>query len=343
MLRQVLNGHIKPRLVPFQLTTTTAPAASVDIGYGDLTVSRTSAGLAAPLLREPYSRNGMLFNSNSSLAGGYASLGTSAASGSLFSTLVSTNAGVATDGTCEGLFLGWDSTDLSFCKVQRVAATNEAPRVIWGKITGATGAVAIGLSDFACTRTATGTYSITFKKAFGKIPCVKITTLDPSTVVSEYIVSKTASGCVVRIGGTGGANTDPAAFYICAVGSDSLSDSEKGRLPLLNSQRMPRIVAVQISNTGGTYSISIGGATGGTSVTSLTKVGAGNFTMVLSTPFVREPAVFVSTTSQRSQLLSFTQSTSTINVNLASAGGTATDVNGITNVVVIGSRALGEY
>jgi hypothetical protein len=339
MLREIVNKHVKPRIVPFQLTTT-ASTATMNIGYGDYTVTRTGTGAGALVHRHGFYRNGLILLSQGTTNGGYAVYNTTAGENDNFLYSILDNAGAAAEGTAEGFCFGWDSSDLSLCKKQRVAATLNAPRIIWGKITGTTGATAIGIRDFSATRTAAGTYTVTFKKAFAFTPVVMVTGIATAAATTARITSKTAAGCTVLLAPQTGTATD-ADFYICAIGSDARSDAGRGRMPLQNSQRLPRIIACEITNTGGTPTLTIGGSTGGTDFTTLTDNGAGDFSITVAEPFKREPAIFITTTTQRAQVHSY--AANVIRLQTRASGGAATDTNGVTHVFVIGTDDISEY
>ena len=130
-------------------------------------------------------------------------------------------------------------------------------------------------------------------------------------------------------------------FYIAVIGQDTRSDAGRGRSPMTCSQRLPRIVACEITNTGGTPAITIGGATGGVDFTNMTDNGAGDFSVTMTNPFKREPAIFTMTTSQRSQVHSYTAGV--IRVLTKAANGTNTDVNGVTHILAIGSDDSTEF
>jgi len=342
MLREVINKHIKPRIVPFQLTTT-ASGVTLNQGYGDYTAARTGAGAATLTHRDGFNRGGIVLLSQSTAAGYFGTYNSSAVATNSFPVSILDTAGSGAEGSMDGFCFGWDSSDENFVKSQRVAATVQAPRIIWGKITGATGVVAIGTSDFSCTRTADGEYAITFKKAFGKTPIVKVTPVRSSGIRSEFLVSKTSAGCVVNTSNASGTNQDPDSFYIIAIGSDSRSDSAEGKMPLNNSQRKPRIVAGQVLNTGGTWSLRIGGQTGGADFNTIVDVSSGRFSIKLAEPFVREPAIFLTNTTARTQIISFTQATSTLECFISNAAGTGSDVAGVTNIFIIGSDDATQY
>lgn len=343
MLRDVRHRHIKPRLVPFQLTTTSAPSATLNIGYGDYTVSRGGTAGAGNLThRDGFSRAGLFFATQSTGQGYYAALNATSTDKNVFPYALLDHSGSAVDGSIEGFCFGWDSTDLSLAKLQRVAATNTAPRIIWGKVTGATGAVAIGKSDFSVTRSGTGTYTISFRKAFAFTPAIMITAIGTSTTVAvnSLHLNKNANSVVVLIYDESQSTVD-ADFYICAVGSDARSDAGKGRESLQNSQRNPRIIAGQIALASGTPSLSIGGTSGGIDFTNLTDTGTGDFSVTIAAPFAREPAIFLTTTTQRAQVHSY--SNNTIRMLLKAANGNNSDTDGVTNILVIGSDTLDEF
>lgn len=342
MLREVKNKHIKPRIVPFQLTTTSG-GVTVNDGYGDYTATRTAAGTGALILRDGFSRSGLFFVTQSLLAGNYAYYNAATNVTQSFLYKLADEAGTAAEGSVEGFTFGWDSTDLSIGKTQRVAATLSAPRIIYGKVTGTTGAVVFGGSDFRVTRTATGVYSIVFKRSFGKTPLVMVTgSGNTSTTVanSPLLSGKTAEGVTVTM-----CDESPAAadgdFYICAIGSDSRSDSGKNRMPLENSQRRPRIVAGQVTMASGTPTISIGGVTGGADLTTVVDIGTGNFSVLIAESFIREPAIFLTTTTQRAEVKSYTAGV--IDIKTKAANGNDTDVNGVTNIFIIGSDQNEEF
>lgn len=339
MLREVKNKHVKPRIVPFKVTVSST-AATVNTGYGDCTATRTGDGAFTLSNRQGFSRNGLVFTSQADLGdGGYTTLASSSGSSSAFSLLLKDSAGNDTDGNVDGFCFGWDSSDANLVKQQRVGATQNSPRIIWGKIASA-GTVAIGTSDFSVTRASTGVYTVTFKKAFCQTPLVLVTGISTSTTAAHTLVARSASGCTINMADATGTLTN-FDFYIVVIGSQSRSDSARGRMPLENSQRLPRIVAGQVTNTGGTWSLSIGGATGGIDFTSLTDNGAGDFSVTLTDLFKRECAVILSTTTQRAQVHS--NSSGVIRVLTKAANGTNTDTNGITQIFCIGSDDASQY
>ena len=339
MLRNVINKHIRPRISPFQLTTT-ASGATLNIGYGDFTVTRSAAGTGTLLARSAFYRNGLIFLSQGTTSGGYATYNSTTADNDTFPFSILSQAGAGNEGTVDGFVFGWDSPDLSLCQKQLVKSSQVAPRIIWGKITGSTGAVSINTRDFGCTRVSAGVYDVTFKTAFGMTPVVKVSAISTSGVCAETLSSKTAAGVRVSLATEAQTATD-YDFYIMAIGSDSRSDAGKGGMPLENTQRKPRIIAAQVTITGGVPSLSIGGATGGIDVTTLTDNGAGDFSLTIAEPFKREPAIFVTTTTQRAQVHSY--ASSVFRVLLKAANGTNTDTNGVTNIFIIGSDDSSSY
>lgn len=315
----------------------------MDIGYGDFTVTRTGAGAGALVARHGFYRNGMFIPVQSVGAGDYACPVAATAQTSSFSYTILSETGSGVEGSCEGIVFGWDSPDLSLSKAQRVACTQASPRVIFGKITGTTGEVAIGVGDFKCTRSTDGVYLITFKRSFGKTPVVLVTgsgNTSTSVANAPTVSAKTAEGCTVTMATEAPLATD-GDFYILVVGSDSKSDSGRGRMPIQNSQRLPRIVAAQVTMASGVPSITCGGATGGADISTLVDNGAGDFSFTIAEAFKREPAIFVSSTTQRAEIHSYTAGV--VRVKTKAANGDDTDVNGITNIFIIGSDDASSY
>lgn len=341
MLREVINKHIKPRVVPFQVTST-ASTVTVNTGYGDYTATRTGTGAITLAHRQGFARNGLVLLGQGSATGSYAVYDSATNNTSSFPIKLVADGGAAADGIMEGICFGWDSTDLSLCKAQRVAATQETPRIIWGKVNGTTGAMYFSAPDFGVTKVSSGLYTITFKRSFARTPVVFTTAINTSSSTSFPIrvFNKTAAGCSVQVA-TETASPNDGDFYICAIGSDSRSDAGRGRMPLENTQRKPRIVAGQVTMTGGTPSISIGGTTGGADLISLTDNGTGDFSVTIAEQFAREPAIFLCTTSQKCQIHSYTSGA--IRILTKNDAGDNTDVNGVTNIFIIGSDDATQY
>lgn len=354
MLREVKNKHIKPRIVPFQATLSgTAASNIVDIGYGDYTLSRSGSGAGTLTSRFGYYRNGLSFfvpNALGTVAptagnGWYAgnNLQTSLNTNRIFTVTLDDTTATQQDGTVDGFTFGWDTPDLSISKQQRVASTQSSPRMIWGKVTGTTGAVSINAKDFTCTRVTNGKYTITFNKAFGKTPTVMVTgsgNTSTSAANCPNIGGKSASGVFVNMCAAGGTLTD-GDFYIMAIGSDSRSDSGRGRMPLQNSQRKPRIVAGQVTMASGVPSITIGGTTGGADLINIIDIGTGNFSVAIAESFIREPAIFVSTTARRAEVKAY--AAGVVDIKIKDNGGNDVDFDGLTNIFIIGTDTLDTF
>jgi hypothetical protein len=338
MLRDVTNLHIRPRIVPFQLTTAATPSCTVNIGYGSITATRSgTAGAGTITPRTPFARGGMLFMGQTSTTGGYATYNTTTASSSAFAYSMLAAGGAATDGAGDGFLLGWGSSDVNLTAKQDVVCTFNYPKMIYGKVTGATGAVAIGRGDFTCTRTGTGVYNVGYAVCFGTTPVVIVTGIAGAAASTGKVTAKTASGCTVTMA-TQAAVADQD-FYIVVIGQRSRSDAGRLRSVITTTQRKTRIVAATITNTGGTWSWTNGLPDFSSTITD---TGAGDFSLTLSKPFAREPIVIATTTTQRAQC-GAAAATNLVRIQTRAAGGAATDTNGITNVFIIGSDDLTEY
>lgn len=348
MLREVKCRHLRPRLVPFRATTSNVAANTlINIGAGDLTLSRASSGVFTLTNRMGFSRNGFFLGTTDNQNpgdGAYVSYGATTGTSSAFIINTFDSAGNATDGRTDGIFFGFDSTDANLVRPQNVDCSRNYSRINFGKVTGATGAVTIGTRDFSCTRSATGTYTVTFLRAYAQTPVVLASPISTAATAVANITSNISA----RPGNSIGLKTldetgtpQDYDFYLLVVGQDSRSDSGRNHYPLQCSQRKPRIVACQITNTAGTPTLTIGGATGGADFTTLTDNGAGDFSVTIAEPFKREPAIFVMTSSQRSQVHSY--SNNIIRVLTKNALGVNTDVSGVTHILAVGSDDATEF
>lgn len=337
MLRQVVNKHFHPRIVPFQVTVG-ASTASLDIGYGDFTVTRTGTGSGTLTLREPFHRNGLFFATQGTVSGGYAALDSATSSKSSFPFAIYDNGGSVANGVIEGFCFGWDSADLSHCKPQRVLSTICAPRMIWGVVSSA-GVVTVGKSDFSVS-VASNVFTVTFKRAFPVTPVVMVTPLFNGDSAPR-VTSKSGAGCTVTLAPASGTAT-ARDFSIIVIGNDARSDAGKRRAIVENSQRKPRIVALEATNASGSWAPTIGAAIGGSDIGApYTDQGAGDFSIVLATPFVRQPAVVVTTTTQKPQVRSY--SANDIRITTKNSSGTNADVDGVTHALMLGSDDVSEY
>lgn len=346
MLREVISKHIKPRLIPVRGLLSSSQAASImRYGYGDVDFLRTGAGAVTWTLKDGLTRNGMFFASLGTGGGGYLDIDDTVGKTTTFTSTFRDFDGSASSATYDGFFYGWDSSDANITKAQRVACTMNDARIVWGRVTGSSGAVAFGKGDFKVTRTTTGRYTIEYKRPFSTVPVLQITPISTSATAAPDLPSNsvTRNGYTIDIRlYDESSNAIDMDFYIVAIGQDSRSDSGKNRNPLFNSQRKPRIVAGQVINTGGAWTWAAGGSTGGADFsTTITDNGAGDFTVTLSELYKREPAILVSTTGQRAMIHSY--SNGAIRVLTKAADGTNTDVNGVTNIFVIGTDDVSEY
>jgi len=340
MLREITNNHIKPRISPFKITTT-ASTATLNIGYGDFTVTRTGVGAVTLTAKQGYSRPASVFLTQGTSDGYYTYANTSSSVTSSFPLKIVATNGAAVEGVIEGFTFGWDSTDLGLTKAQRVAATNSAPRIIWTRVSAA-GAPLFNTSDFSISGSS-GVYTIVYKKAFAQTPVIAASSIDStsSAGITAKVSNETAYGCTVAMAPESGTPGN-CTFYFAAIGNDARSDSARGRMPLLTSQRKTRILEAQVTMASGVPSISTGAATGGIDFSGITDNGAGDFSLTFASPFKRVPAVFVTTALQRSQL-SEAATVSGCRVLIKDAAGNNADVDGITHVLVIGSDDTTEY
>lgn len=339
MLREVVNQHIAPRIIPFKITTAATPAVTVNTGYGDVTATRTDVGQGVISLVFPFRRNGLIFGCQGNTAGGYFVRNSATGNGADFAYRILDEGGNLQEGEAQGFLFGWNGADTDITKFQRVQASFGAPRIIHCQVTGSDGSLSYGSTDFTITRTATGTYSVVFGRSFSLVPIIMATPIEATNAAGANVTSVTAEGCTITFADDSAtlADTD---FYLMAMGSDAQADTHLEHTPLLNSQRFPRIVAAEVTNTGGTWTQSIGDNDFG----DITDNGAGDFSMTMSVPFRRVGSVFATnSTGLRAQVRTAMDANGVIRIVTKSAVGTNTDANGVTSILCIGSDDPSEY
>lgn len=327
MLREVVTPHNRPKILTCQLTTASGTGTAI-IGSDDISSVSVASSQPTANLKRPFARTAIMgLTAGTGVgAGGFATIATVQSA----STLVAAwnNAGgTSVDATGDILALGYDSSVTTLCMNQRVESTKIRPRCIWGKITGSTGAVAIGVGDFACTRTGTGAYTVNFKETFCRTPIILLTGIATGgTVRAPVIGTKTATSVTVTIANQAGTASD-GDFYISVWGQTS-RDEQGGRFRYLrNSQRRPRMLGARVTVAGPTLTV-------GSEDFTLVKNGTGDFTLTYLRPFRRECAVFGGSRSNRFQVIS--SSSTAININTLAAGAGSADPTSF-DVIVIGS------
>lgn len=338
MLREVKNEHLSPRIVPFKITTTVTPTATIDIGTGDFTLARSAAGRTTLTLKRPFARNCVVVCNQATSAGYYSANDVTTGSSSVISLAMVDNGGNYIDGAIEGVIFGWDSSDVNLVREQHVLSSQDAPRLIWGKVA-STGTVSIGSSDFSVTKTGTGVYAVTFKRAFARTPVVVGMQIG-ATALSTYVSNESATGATLTFADRTPTATD-TAFYIMACGTDCRSDTWGRNTPLQNSQRKLQIVAAEVTNTSGAWTKSIGSVDFG----AVTDVGVGDFSMTIASGTVvpaREIAIFAHTTGQQA-IVAEAGASALVHVKTLNGLGNAADADGVTQILAIASQDASEY
>lgn len=340
MLRETKSSQLKSKLYYFETTSASGPVITSGTGTSDLSSTTITGGFTASInLREDFRQNAVYVVSQGTTNGGFNDSGGTAAGACAAKRR--TNTGTAAVGVQNWLVYGTDSPTIDNLPPSNMRTGIDRTRLIWGKISSA-GAVSIGKSDFSVTRTATGVYSVTYKRAFGETACAFANPIG-NNFRGVNITSRTASGCLVTISDDAPDNQD-SDFYICAIGTDAIQETGRGRHLVMNSQRKPRIEALAGTVSGGTVT-----QTFGTKIGSITDNGTGDFSFTLNTPYKREFAFFSmcgpagATALQGKAKAAAT--TSVANIGCYTNTGTLTDPTSGSDLMIIciGSDDAGEY
>lgn len=341
MLRGLKSRQLKSRMGFAQIVTTSAPTISAAVGNGNLTaVTRTSTPIIQATYRKPYRQNSVFIASQINNQGGFCSV--EAASPITPQVEINDSTAAATDGTANLLYYGYDSPTIDSIPSANIVCEIDRTRVIWGRVI-SIGGVAIGGSDLSAVAGPTGTYTITYKKAFKRTALAFVTPITAGNYIGVKISNQTATGCTVTTSSATPVDT-AIGFYFMAVGTDSRDETPRVRATPFNSQRKPRMAGIQYTVTSGTPTLSVG-----TKLATLTDNGAGDTSITLLTPFRREFGVFAMSgsagTTRLQAVLAANCTSSVADVQTISVAGTLTDptLGASVNVIYIGSEDPSEY
>lgn len=348
MLRSLESVHRETILLPYSLSCT---ASGVAFNYGKSlfsTAVRNSAGNYTLTLKSPLNRR---FINVSSLVlnpgnGGYALGGN--ANGASLNTLNIVTKG--NDGAnlepagIDGILLGYRTAeaDKYSGKLFEVHAPMLAPRFLFGQISSA-GASTIGSGDFISSKTATGTYSISFRKEFGQTPVIVVMGYDDATATTVSVKTKTASTCEIEVYDQNANALVDGAFSIFVLGSQAVGEcGHESFRTVLTTQRNCRIAGLcGLSLNSATFTV--GGPTTGKDFTSQSTASA-NATFNITDTFARSSVVVANGDSTILRFLrrgNGISSASQISLKSADFGGLAFD-SGF-DAIVVGSDDSTEY
>lgn len=341
MLRMVKNEHLGLLVSGFQLTTTSTPGATVDVGGNDAaSISRSSAGKAVITSKEAglFKRAPIVLSSiGANVAnGGFATFDTVAGSNA-FTTKFIDSAAAADDGSGHVILAGFTNsqTDLVRSPLQRVRATFPLPVLHAYRITN-NGTVAIGSggSQASVVRNGTGDVTLTFLRPFARTVSAVAVGVKSSAVYCK-IASLTSKICQVTTWDSSASALD-ADFMLFVLASNSSFNSGRMRTNLQVPQLEPRLIALTLVNTAGTPSIVMGGTTAGVDAT-VVDTGTGDAAITLTKPFLRAPCVICTGKTTNAQVKA-TPTTSGFSVVTFNGAGTATDDD--VNILVLGYDSL---
>lgn len=341
MLRTINSEVLGGRLLGFQATTAASAVNTVQVGSMEGAFTNATADHQLDIaLRKAFARTPILVGTPGSnvAAGGAVSVNSDPTVSAL--SLLSVNGSNSADvGSLNALCLGFDHRELNVAGGQRfpVYSSFRSPRIVSGQIASGT-TVAIGTNQVSVASGGTGVYNVTFLKPFARIPVVVASVKTGAQGSSVNISSITRTGFVASA--FDAANTATAiAFNFIAYGSDSPDEISMDRGRAIQTQmRKPRMLGFHISYSGGTPSLSVGGAYG-----SVVDTATGRVTLNYTKAFAREPLVVVSAEDATSRWASIdTSSASSCLIEVAGSTGTLGDPTDVF-VLVLGSDDATEY
>lgn len=231
MLFPLLSQQAGFRLIGAKITVASS-AVTKDINGDEFTAATSSgAGLFSLTMRQASSRNiaafGTIESSSTSFDGGAVTFTHSLTSKSNVAGMLAANSGTATDGTAHILIVASNKTgDAIVNKNPVVGCKRQGGVLMFGAFSSA-GAVTWGKGDFTCTNTATGKYTIAFRRQiFGQAPIIIVRPATDAGIYGHRIDTVTTTGFNITIASAAGSDTS-APFYILVYGF-SAKDSYAG-------------------------------------------------------------------------------------------------------------------
>ncbi len=345
MLRPIKTNVSRPRLIAFAGETLSADAVTITVGKDEASyVGTTADAQLAATFRNPFYRNIVAVATPGASIGNGGTVRTvgGAVEKNLLAVRSVDGGGTADLGNVECLALGFDSLDTNSNGTKlnlfnSVASSFRSAFSIGGQVSSA-GAKNIGGSTFTCVKDSTGNYTVTFSRAFGRIPVVVATPVTTTAGFSVHIKTKANNQFTVATFNAANSAAD-CAFNFFAYGSSSNHEHRviKGADVEIGF-RKPRMLAFRVAYTAGAPAITIGGVQG-----TVTDTAVGRLTINYAEAFAREPIVLATIEGSSSPWATVhTSSSSSCLIEASGTTGTLGDPTGV-HVIVIGSDDASEY
>lgn len=291
MLREIRSPFLKPRIIPFKVTTA-ANVATIGNGIGDITATSDATGKAVVSVSRAFARRPIVVANASSAdvaAGGYVAGVTNtfpAATGTTLYTYDTSASG--DDGSMYGIMLGYDMKDATRygrrANVLRARRTKSA-MIAFQVNTASSGTIVIGTKSASLVRNGTGDITLTFKPAFSNNAVSAIATPVSATAAVAMVASTDATSVRVKIFSTAGVAAD-GIVNIIVVGNYSMTGSCEHYAPVSSRQRKAIILGYSIVYASGAPGVDFnsGSAT-------LTDTATGRCTFTFAQKFARETII----------------------------------------------------
>ena len=343
MLRPIKSQVRRPRLLGFSATTAASAANTVQVGSMEGTFTNAVQDYQLDIvLRKPFARAPIVVvGAGADISDGGAAFPNPAATVSTISLNGISGGASAEVGGLEALALGYevaDTTVYSGSLKSGLRSSFRAPVIIEGQVA-ADGTKNIGGSTFTSVKNSTGNYTITFTRAFGRLPTVVPTTFTRNG--AAHVKSKTNNSVTIQTYNAADSAAD-IKFNFVAYGSSSGHEVSLDQGGLIEvGFRKPRIIGLKVTYSSGVPSIAIG-----TGLASVADTGTGIATLTYTEAFAREPIIIAGPETGNVRWVSLASSTSTgVALEFSNASGTLADPANAAgaNVIIIGSDDAAEY
>lgn len=255
MLRPIRHDHARPRLLADRITYSggTPSVAGVPASY---TLTDNGSGDTTLTFTDPFQRQPIAILTPSETSVG--SIGNlTSASKTAVRIVANTSGGAGQDETQHFLVLGWDSPDILTHTASSWVLKHERPRSRILPLKVVSNVASTSVRHFTVTNTATGTYTVAFSNPFNQAP-VLVGTVIGTTAGVVNISATSVNTSTIKTYDAAGSLAD-FDFYLFAVGCDAGTITGGLRREINTVHRLGRLLAFEITVTGGVPALTIGG------------------------------------------------------------------------------------
>lgn len=290
MLRAVKSSYLRPFLQGYSFDVTANSAVALVQGSDIKTLARTAAGKATIVPKMVGQRAPIVVGcpGEDSEDGAFLAYVTDATTKlyTFQNTEIDTGAFAGKVGTVHALTLGHDAMRTAKIWPEQTVKNRSASPRIMGFVVDPDGEEITYGSNQATLSVDASVSTITFERPFGRTPIAVAVPISDAIAYTK-IESITNKAVVVSTFDDSGAAAD-VPFHLVVLGWDCYAEQTNMRRSLQSTQLRPRLEGIRVKLSGVTASVTVG-----SDIATVTRNGAGDYTVTLTKPFKQAPIALV--------------------------------------------------